>query len=276
MAASLALRIVVTFLLTSSMLAGLGTTARADQSTATEPTDQDEETPNIRVTIYPILVKAPIFGASVDLPSVASAPGAGDAGEAGAASGSTDLSLNTAYMAGALVEANRWFGEFSGLYAALSASRSTPRVTIDSKTYFFTARGGVRLLGGFSATAGVRRLTVDLDAALTVPILEKTLEGKTKPGLWDPLVGIDWRRSPGRWSFDANVQGGSFGVGADEDLSAEVHARWRPVRHVELRGGYSIVHIKLTVADVSVGSFQRTLIARQTLHGPELGIGIVF
>ena len=51
----------------------------------------------IRVTLYPILIKAPIFGASVDLPSLPSAPGGGGSGgggESGALSGSTDTALS--------------------------------------------------------------------------------------------------------------------------------------------------------------------------------------
>ena len=91
------------------------------------------------MTIYPILVKAPIYGASVDLPSV---PGSGGGGEEGAAqSGSTDLSLNAAYMGGALVEADRWFAEGFGVWTALSATRSAPGITVKSDAYFFSARG---------------------------------------------------------------------------------------------------------------------------------------
>ena len=47
-------------------------------------------------------------------------------------------------------------------------------------------------------------------------------------------------------------------------------------KHLELRAGYSFLFLKLTVTDVSIGSFQRTLVAKQSLNGPELGIGIVF
>ncbi len=229
-----------------------------------------------RVTIYPILVKAPIFGASVDLPSLPSTPGGGGGGESGEVSGSTDTALNAAYMGGVLVEANRWFVEGAGTWAALTADRSLPRVNIKSETLIFSARGGVRLFGGLSATAGVRRARVDLDASLTLGDSDTLLQGRVKPGFWDPLVGIDWRRSPGQWTFDGNIQGGGFGVGTDVDVSAEFHARWRLIPHLELRLGYSLLHFKLTVADVSIGSFQRTLVAKQTLHGPELGFGIYF
>ncbi len=59
----------------------------------------------------------------------------------------------------------------------------------------------------------------------------------------------------GSWTIDANVQGGGFGVGTDVDISSELNARWRVFRHVELRAGYSLIHFKMTVADVSIGSF---------------------
>ena len=227
--------------------------------------------PGLRVTIYPILVKAPIYGASIDLPSV---PGGG--GEGGAQSGSTDLSLNAAYMGGVLLEANRWFAEGYGVWAALSATHARPGITVESDAYFFSARGGVRLVGGLFATGGVRRVRVDLDVTLELPNLQRTIQGTTTRGVWDPLVGVDYRHTAGSFTFDGNFQGGGFGVGTDVDLSAEVHARWRVVKHLELRAGYSLLYFKLTVADVNIGSFRRTLAAKQSLHGPEVGLGIVF
>jgi hypothetical protein len=245
--------------------------------------DQPEATSgkSITVTVYPLLVRAPIMGASIDLPSmpaIPSNPGAGGGGgTVGEVSGSTDVSLNSAWMAGAVIQADRWFAEMFGLYAALSASRSTPRVTVDSNTYFFNGRGGVRLVDGLSATAGFRRISVNLDATLTSPILGTPLEGKAKPAVWDPLIGVDWHRHVSRrWEVDANFQGGGFGVGTDVDVSAEGYANWHVARHVALRLGYMGVHYKMTLANVSIASFQRTLISRQTLHGPEFGVGIPF
>jgi hypothetical protein len=76
--------------------------------------------------------------------------------------------------------------------------------------------------------------------------------------------------------LDANAQYGGFEVGTDVDASGEAHLRWRVIRHLELRAGYSVLHVKMTLADVSIGSFQRELIVKQTLHGPEFGFGIVF
>ena len=93
---------------------------------AQDPSSQRKPAP-FEVTIYPILVEAPIFGASIDLPALPSSPGGGG-DEGSAQSGSTDISLNAAYMAGVVMRADRWFGELRGTWAALSASRTTPRV----------------------------------------------------------------------------------------------------------------------------------------------------
>ena len=228
----------------------------------------------IRVTIYPLLVKAPLFGASIHLPGLPTGPGGGD--EADSVDESTGVSFNAAYMGAVLVEANRWFAEASGTWAALSASRDAPRISVDSDAYLFAARGGVRLVGGLFATGGVRRVRTNLDIQVSLPSTGRTISGTVKPALWDPMVGLDWRQSAGGFSFDVNAQYGGFGVGTDVDASGEANLRWRPIRHLELRAGYMVLHVKMTLADVSIGRFQRELVAKQTLHGPEFGFGIVF
>ena len=226
----------------------------------------------VEVILYPILVEAPIFGATINLPSLPS----GGGGERGSQSSSTDVSLNAAYMAGIDVRTSRFFGELRGQYAALSASRATPLITVDSNTYFFYGRGGVRLFDGFSATGGFRRIQVNLDASLTVGALPNPIEGRTKPVLWDPMIGVDWRQAMGRWIIETSFEGGGFGVGTDADVDAEMHVGWRIIPHTEFRLGYAFLYYKMTVADVSIGSFQRTLVSSQTLHGPSVGFGIVF
>ena len=80
----------------------------------------------------------------------------------------------------------------------------------------------------------------------------------------------------GSWIVDGTFDGGGFGVGTDVDVSGEAHVGWRFLKHIELRAGYSFLYYKLTVADVSLGSFQRTLVSSQSLHGPVVGLGIVF
>jgi len=228
------------------------------------------------VTIYPILVEAPIFGASIDLPAVPSGPGGGGSEEGSAQSGTTGISLNAAYMAGVVLRADRWFGEIRGTWAALSATRTTPRVSLDSDTTFVSGRGGVRLVDGISVTGGFRRVAVTLDATLTVGLTDRLLQGTTNRVLWDPLVGVDWRHRGDKLVFEAQFEGGGFGVGTDVDVSGGAHVGVRLIPHTELRLGYTAVYYKMTVANVSVGSFQRTLISSQSLHGPEIGLGIVF
>lgn len=228
------------------------------------------------VTIYPLLVRAPIFGATINLPSVPSPPGVPGGDESGAASGSTDVSLNSAYMAGILVESNRWFVEGYALWAALSADRASPRVALNSDTYIANARAGIRMFAGLAATGGFRVVRTKIDATVTLSAIGRTVEGRTTPTLWDPMVGLDWRVGGNRVIFDASFQGGGFGVGTDVDLSADARIRVRPIRHLEIRLGYSALHFKETIAAVNVGALQRTLVIKQTLHGPEAGVGVVF
>jgi hypothetical protein len=235
---------------------------------------QDKDKP-IEVIVYPILIEAPIFGASVDLPSVPGSPGGG--GESGEQSGSTDVSLNTLYMLGVNVRAPRWFVDARGQWADLAASRSSPRLTVNTKARFFTVRGGVTLIDGFSAIAGVRRLWGELGASLTLPNLgDKVLEGRTDKTLYDPLVGVNWRHRAGALVFEGSFEGGGFGVGTDADVTGEFTLDWRFLRHASLRLGYGFFYYKITSDPITIGSFQRTLVSSQTLHGPTVGFGIVF
>jgi hypothetical protein len=280
---SCSFRIPVTIVVAAFMLAAPAREAAAAEADAAQQPPAAQTKRSIRVTVYPILVQAPIFGASINLPNLPSLPdgggggGGGGGGEGNAQSGSTDASLNGAYLGGVVVEANRWFIEFEGTWASLSASHEAPRVAVDTRVRFARARGGVRLYDGLSATVGVRYVGADLDATLTLAGLNTTIEGRTSPSLWDPLVGVDWRADLGsRWSVNANAQGGGFGVGADVDLSGEANVSWHVARHFDVRLGYTVFHYKYTVADVRIGSFQRTLISTQTLNGPIVGFGIVF
>jgi hypothetical protein len=228
--------------------------------------------PALRVTVYPLLVRAPIFGASIHLPDT------GGGGEGGDQSATTDWSFNAAYMAGVSFEAPRWFAELNGQWAALSGHRDTPFGSVESNTYFFLARGGVRVVKRLSATVGVRGVREKLDLTLT-PVVNptSTISGSTKPAFWDPLVGVDWRGSKGgRWTFDLAFQGGGFGAGADVDLQADVYADRHFGDHFDLRLGYSWVYLKLTVDNAHIGSLDRPLVVKQTLHGPAIGFGIVF
>lgn len=236
---------------------------------------QDKDKP-IEVIVYPILIEAPIFGASIDFPSVPGG-GGGGGGESGDQSGSTDVSLNTLYMMGVSVRGHYFAIDARGQWADLSASRATPGTTLDTKARFFTVRGGVTLGAGFTAEAGLRRIWGELDASLTLPNLNnKVLTGKTDKALYDPLVGIDWRGRAGMFIFEGNFMGGGFGVGTDSDVSSEFDVNWRFTPHTDLRLGYGFFYYKITSDPIQVGSFQRTMVSSQTLHGPTIGFGIVF
>jgi len=222
----------------------------------------------VEVAIYPILIEAPVFGASIDLPSV---PGGGPDER-----GSTDVSLNTLYMAGVSVRAPRWFAEARGQWATLSASKDAPHLTVTTDARFFTARGGVTLGQGFSATVGVRRIWGRLEATIDAPSLASPATGSIDRALYDPLVGVDWRRRAGAVIFESNLQGGGFGVGTDADVSGEFDLNWRFTPHTDLRLGYGFFYYKLSTDPISVGSVSRTLVSSQTLHGPIVGFAIVF
>jgi hypothetical protein len=247
--------------LTGTVVHGQGSGQTPDPSAGTRPG---------RVVVYPLLVQTPLFGATLDLPAL---PGGG--GEGGDHSGSTDVSLNTAYLVGFLVETNRLFVEASGTWADISADRELPHASLKTRTLLFTARGGVRVFKGISVTGGVHHLGMELDAALELPQLGRTIEGSAKPGYWDPMLGVDWRGRYGRWALQTSFEGGGFGVGTDVNLSGEARVDYR-IGWFDLRFGYSISHIEATVLDVNIGQFQRELVVRQTLHGPNIGVGIAF
>jgi hypothetical protein len=248
--------------LCAALLLGAPGSARAQ--------DQQSSGKSVEVAIYPLLVQAPIFGATVDLPSI------GGGGEEGEQSGSTDYSLNSAYMAGLTVRGRQWFGEARGTWADVSASFEAPRLQVESNATLFNARGGVRLADGLFVTGGLRRVALTLDTQISLPSLGISIQGTAKPVLWDPLIGVDWRHRMGRWIVDGNFEGGGFGVGTDVDLSGEVHANWRGIPHTEIRLGFEVVYFKLTVDDVNIGSFQRTLVSSQTMYGPIVGFGFFF
>ncbi len=94
-----------------------------------------------------------------------------------------------------------------------------------------------------------------------------------KPGLWDPLIGVGWHHAAGdTLDLHATFEGGGFGVGADIDISTVVSPRLETDRRTsDITAGYSLLYFKLsnTVRD-------RTFTAKQTLHGPTVGIGLYF
>jgi hypothetical protein len=218
--------------------------------------------PISRNILFPILVQSPFFGADVTLPRV-DLPGGGSFVPAG----STETSFNAAAFAGLRLDRENWLLEVTGLYAGLSSERQLPRITVESDVTSGTATFGWRVFGDFLLTGGIRRMAVNLKA--TVEDFEPV---ERKPGVWDPLVGLTWRRDAGpKWTLEVDVDGGGFGVGSDVDVSGALKADWRLSNRFGLRFGYSFLYFKVT--DTRAG---RTLEVSQTLHGPSLGLGIYF
>jgi hypothetical protein len=216
----------------------------------------------VEVIVYPILIQAPVFGASIKI---------------GNDSGETEVSVNTLYMMGVAVYGHRFALDVRGQWASLSATAQAPLVAVDTAARFFTARGGVTVGSGFTVEAGLRRIWGELDASLTVPNANNTvLTASTDKAFYDPLVGIDWRRRSGKFIFEGNFLGGGFGVGTDADVSGEFDVNWRLARHFDLRLGYGFFYYKITSDPIRIGSSQQTFSSSQTLHGPALGFGIVF
>ncbi len=191
--------------------------------------------------IYPILAWAPVFGASVSLPSipVGGLPGiSGGTGGTPAESGSTSTSFNGAALVGAAFYKGPWLAEFNALWAGMSASRTTPRTDISTQGIFGDAIVGYRVFGDVAVTAGVRRLGLKIGAQ--VGDLPKV---HWKPGFWDPLVGLDWRARFGQsWTTELRLEGGGFGVGSDVDVSGSFRASWRFAHHFNMTFGYGALH----------------------------------
>jgi hypothetical protein len=231
------------------------------------PTPSSGDADSWTVAVYPILAWLPIFGASVELPSLPSLPGSGGNGGGTSifSSGTTNLSFNGAALAGVSVQEKQWIVDFDGLWAGLSASRTLPHLSLSTDAIYGDFFAGHRIYRHLSLTGGVRRMALNIHAQLgSLP------EAHWKPGVWDPMVGLDWRQAFGRkWLLRLDLAGGGFGVGDDVDLSASFRADWRFAHHFGLTIGYGALHFQnsTTVLD----QVHKT---KQTLDGPIFGFGI--
>jgi len=214
------------------------------------------------IAVYPVMVWAPIFGASVTLPPSPSQPITTPPGP----SGSTDTSFNAAYFGGARFEKNKWSADVLFMWASLSAQRETPFAKVNLDFIFGDAMVGREVLSGLYLEGGFRRIALNIDATVD------TSSASRSPGFWDPLIGLTYQRQLGRkWRILVHGDGGGFGVGSDVDVSATARAEWQFARHVGIAMGYGGLH--LTARDTRD---QRTLTISPTLHGPIFGIGVFF
>src|SRR3954467_8309477 len=176
----------------------------AQQQSAPAPPEKGTQ-----VFIYPILVQAPLYGATMKVPSI---PGGGGGSEGGSAT--TEWSFNAAYMGGLEVQSPRLFAELGVIWTKPSATHdSTPRLSVDSEIWAVTMKGGYRLYKGLGVTAGARMISLDLDATMEFPQSGVTLEGSSTHRIWNPIIGADWRGNLSR-KWIAAVSG-DFGGDSD-------------------------------------------------------------
>ena len=221
------------------------------------------------VAIYPILAWAPIMGAYINLPDLPPLPSLPIAGQP--TGGTVTSGLNGAAFFGAALRTKRFVGDISVLWASVSASSTSPSISLDGSFIFYDAAAGVRLLRDLSFTGGVRHLGMTLDAKLG-----ERPQVTWKPGVTDPMLGIEYRPSLGEhWGLDLDLKGGGFGAGSDVDVSGTGRLDWRFARHFGMTFGYGALHFQISSqVTTSLGTFTREV--KQTLHGPIFGFGIYF
>jgi hypothetical protein len=220
------------------------------------------------VAIYPILAWAPVMGANISLPELPAIPSHPITGPT---QGSTSGELNGVALFGLSVQ-KKWFvADISVIWASVGSSRDQPPVSIDTSAIFYDATAGVKVFRDLALTAGVRRLGMRIDAKLgDFPELT------WKPGVTDPILGLELRHSLGKkWGVDLALKGGGFGVGSDVDLSGTGRLDWRFARHFGMTMGYGALHFQIS-SQATVNSVTYVRETNQTLHGPIFGFGIYF
>ena len=214
--------------------------------------------------MYPVLAWVPTaINIDVNVPPISGGGGSGpDFGGK-----IVDSRFDGAFFGGISATKGAWRIDADGLWAAVGGDRiELPVLTVDVDAVYAHASGGRRIVSDFYATAGVRRLMLKYDILLDGRAFERD------PGLWDPLLGVGWHHAVNpKFDLHATFEGGGFGVGADVDISTAVRFDWKPATHFGITGGYSLLYFTLsnTVLD-------RKFTAKQTLHGPVIGIGLYF
>jgi hypothetical protein len=216
-----------------------------------------------RVSVYPVFAWVPV-GIDIDVNLPGEGGGSGSGPEFGGEI--VDGRFDGVFLAGLSATNDMWRFDVDGLWAAVGGDRvDRPELHVDVDLIYGHATGGIALLPDLFLTAGVRRVSVKYEIELAGRDFTR------KPGLWDPLIGLGWHHDTGALEFHASVEGGGFGAGADTDIGASARFDWKPTTHFGVTAGYTYLYLKLS--DEVLG---RTFTARQTLHGPVIGIGLYF
>ena len=213
------------------------------------------------ITVYPVLAWVPT---SIDI-EVNVPPFEGGGGNF--TGDIVDSRFDGAYLGGASATNGTWRVDGDVVYAAVGGDRvERPAFTVDLDLIYFHASAGRKLFGDLFVTGGVRRMAIDYDIKLL------DFDNFTrKPGVWDPVIGVGYHRAGNRFELHGTFEGGGFGVGSDWEYAASLRADWKPIPHFGITAGYGFLAFQLT-DEVA----RRTFIAKQTLHGPVVGIGLYF
>jgi hypothetical protein len=244
--------------ISAGLVLGLAVTASAQTASSGGQSD------GWKVTVYPILAWVPThigIETNVTLPGSGGGPGISTGGEA------VDTSLDGAYLAGFSATNHTWRIDADGLWASVGGDRpERPNMSVDADAIYGRAMVGWSVYKDVYLTGGVRRMAIKYDVAIAG--IERFT---SKPGVWDPLVGIGWHREGRKVEWHGVFEGGGFGAGSDYDIGALLRADWKPIPHFGLTAGYNYLTFK-----VSKDFERRTLTATQTLHGPVVGFGLYF
>jgi hypothetical protein len=219
---------------------------------------------NWKIAVYPAFAWIPIsIGIDVNVPPVSGGGGSGPEFGGKILEGRFD----GAFFGGFSAAKAKWRIDADGMWAAVGGDRlDNPVLRVDVDAFYAHASGGYLIANDFYVTGGVRRMALKYDIELAGRQFER------KPGFWDPLIGVGWHHDVGnKLELHATFEGGGFGVGSDVDLSGGFHLDWKPTTHFGIVAGYSLLYFEIenTVAD-------RTFTAKQTMHGPIVGIGFYF
>ena len=237
-------------------------TAQAPAQIAVTATSSDND---MKISVYPILLWAPVASVTTVVPAFPDFPGGPDLP---GGSGTSSSSFDGAALAGMSIEKAFWRVDADGIWAALLTTRDQPLLNVDLDIIYGHVSGGVKIYKDLYVTGGVRRVALKYD----IQIADRPLHFERKLGIWDPLVGAGLHSALGsRWVLHVTGEGGGFGAGSDVDLAGSVRTDFKIATHVGLTFGYSVLYLKL-----SHTVLQRTLEVKQTLHGPVLGLGLYF
>jgi hypothetical protein len=216
-----------------------------------------------KIAIYPVLVWVPMsINVDVNVPPVSGGGGSGP--EFGGKI--LDSRFDGAFFGGMSAAKGNWRIDADALWAGFGGDRpDRPVLRVDVDAIYGHGSIGRRVAGDVYVTGGVRRIATKYEIELDGRQFER------KPGVWDPLIGIAWHKGGDKLDWHATFEGGGFGVGSDVDISTAIRFDWKPITHFGITAGYNLLYFKLshTVSD-------RTFTAKQTLHGPVVGIGFYF